>query len=347
MIDKVDVTEVLEDIFAGAYLDVERARSVMGAMMDGELSEIQAAALLASLRTRGESVEEITGFARAMRDRSVRVPVALSGPVVDTCGTGGTGLDVINVSTTAMFVAAAAGARIAKHGNVGVTRKSGSADVLQAAGISLELGIEDLAHALAEVGLAFLFARKHHPAMRFVAPIRAGLRVRTIFNSLGPLTNPASANRQLMGVFDPAMTEPLAQVLKGLGVERALVVHGDGLDDFAVSGESVVSELTPDGEVRTYGIAPGDVGLGTHPLAELRGGDPAANAATLRSVLAGKGTQAQRDVVLFNAGAAVYLAEMAASIAEGVELAREALRSGAALAKLEEYTDYAKERAPS
>ncbi len=345
MASEVDVTQTLEEIFAGGYLSVEQARNVMGALMDGELSEIQAAALLASLRTRGESVDEITGFAQAMRDRSIRVPVALTGPVVDTCGTGGTGLDVINVSTTAMFVAAAAGARVAKHGNVGVTRKSGSADVLQAAGISLELDTVDLAHALEEVGLAFLFARRHHPAMRFVAPIRAGLRVRTIFNSLGPLTNPASANRQLMGVFEPAMTNPIANVLKGLGVQRALVVHGDGLDDFGVSGASSVSELTPAGEVLDYRIGPADVGLDSHPLAELRGGEPSENAATLRRVLAGDGTPAQRDVVLFNAGAAAYLADLVPSIAEGVVLARRALESGGALAKLEAYKAYAAVRA--
>lgn len=342
--NKVDVTQTLETIFGGGYLSVDTARIVMGALMDGELSEIQAAALLASLRTRGESVEEITGFAQAMRDRSIRVPVTMTQPVVDTCGTGGTGLDVINVSTTSMFVAAATGARVAKHGNVGVTRKSGSADVLQAAGISLDLGIEDLAHALEEVGLAFLFARKHHPAMRFVAPIRAGLRVRTIFNSLGPLTNPASANRQLMGVFDPAMTNPIANVLKGLGVERALVVHGDGLDDFGVSGESSVSELTPSGEVLDYRIGPADVGLDAHPLSDLRGGDPAENAATLRRILQQEGTPAQRDVVLFNAGAAAYLADLAPSIGEGVVLARSALESGAALAKFEAYAAYAASR---
>ncbi len=345
MSEPLDITAILGQIFDGARLERETASRVMGMLMDGELSQMQAAALLAALRTRGETVEEITGFAQAMRDRAVRVTVALPGPVVDTCGTGGTGLDVINVSTTAMFVAAAAGARIAKHGNVGVTRKSGSADVLQAAGISLELDTHDLAHALEEIGLAFLFARKHHPAMRFVAPIRAGLRVRTIFNSLGPLTNPASANRQLMGVFDPAMTNPIANVLKGLGLERALVVHGDGLDDFAVSGQSSVSELSPSGEVLDYDIGPADVGLDTHPLSELRGGDPAANAATLRRVLAGEGTPAQRDVVLFNAGAAVYLADLAASIAEGVGLARQALESGAALQKLDEYAAYTARRA--
>src|SRR5690606_34806013 len=188
--------------------------------------------------------------------RAVRVPFDVEGPLLDTCGTGGTGLNVTNVSTTAMFVAAAAGVKVAKHGNVGVTRKSGSADVLAALGASLDLEPEAVARVLEEVGLAFVFARNHHPAMRFVAPIRADLRARTIFNNLGPLTNPAGANRQLMGVFDPELTRLLAQVLKGLGVERALVVHGDGLDDFTVSGVSVVTELSADGALHDFELSP-------------------------------------------------------------------------------------------
>src|SRR5690606_15401994 len=218
--DDFDVSALLESVFDGALLSTEQARDVMGRLMDGKLSQMQAAALLAALRTRGETVDEIVGFARAMRDRSIRVPVTAGGPLVDTCGTGGTGLPTFNISTTAMFIAAAGGVRLAKHGNVGVTRRSGSADVLQAAGVRLDVSPEDLARALDTLGIAFVFARHHHPAMRFVAPIRADLRARTIFNNLGPLTNPAGATRQLMGVFAPDLTEPLAQVLRGLGVER-------------------------------------------------------------------------------------------------------------------------------
>jgi len=340
MSEEFEIAELLEDVFAGGTLSVERARDVMGRLMDGKLSQMQAAALLAALRTRGESVDEIVGFAQAMRARAVRVPVAVAGPLVDTCGTGGTGLDVINVSTTAMFVAAAAGVKIAKHGNVGVTRKSGSADVLQAAGARLDLTAEEVAQAVDELGMAFVFARNHHPAMRFVPPIRADLRARNIFNNLGPLTNPAGANRQLMGVFEPRLSRLLAEVLKGLGVQRALVVHGDGLDDFTVTGTSSVTELLPDGSLVDYELTPEAVGLRRHALEELRGSDPASNAAALAGVLGGQGPQAARDVVAFNAGAAIYLADLAADIAEGVRLACEALDSGAAARKLEEYVAF-------
>ena len=222
------IGKLLNDIFGGATLDRATARDVLGRLMDGELSQVQAAALLAALRMRGETVDEITGFAEAMRDRAIKIPVNGAGPLVDTCGTGGTGIDTINVSTTAMFVAAAGGARLAKHGNVGVTRKSGSADVLEALGVQLDLEPERLAQAVDEVGLAFIFAKRFHPAMRFVAPIRADLQARTIFNNLGPLTNPAGADRQLMGVYSPELTEPLAAVLRGLGLKRALVVPGAG-----------------------------------------------------------------------------------------------------------------------
>lgn len=340
MSDDFEIAELLEDVFAGGTLSADRARDVMGRLMDGKLSQMQAAALLAALRTRGESVDEIVGFARAMRERAVKVPVRVRGPLIDTCGTGGTGLDVINISTTAMFVAAAAGARVAKHGNVGVTRKSGSADVLAAVGARLDLDPEEVARALEEVGLAFVFARNHHPAMRFVAPIRADLRARTIFNNLGPLTNPAGANRQLMGVFAPELTRRLAEVLRGLGVERALVVHGDGLDDFTVTGTSLVTELGEDGSLRDYELSPEDVGLGRHPLSELRGGDPARNAAALRAVLSGDGTPAAREVVAFNAGAAIYLAGLADDIAGGVATAIEAIDSGAAARKLAAYLEF-------
>jgi anthranilate phosphoribosyltransferase len=335
--DGFDVTALLERVFDGSQLSTEQARDVMGRLMDGKLSQMQAAALLAALRTRGETVDEIVGFALAMRDRSIRVPVTTAGPLVDTCGTGGTGLQTINISTTAMFIAAAAGVKLAKHGNVGVTRRSGSADVLQAAGVRLDVSPEHLAHAIETIGLAFVFARNHHPAMRFVAPIRADLRARTIFNNLGPLTNPAGATRQLMGVFSPELTEPLAKVLLGLGVERALVVHGDGIDDLTVTGVSRVTEVDATGAVRSYEITPEDVGLERHDLADLTGGDADHNAGVLRAVLSGEGNAAHRDIALFNAGATVYLAGLADSVATGVEVARTALDSGAALAKLDVY----------
>ena len=337
---QLDVRELLSEVFEGKTLDRARARQVMGCLMDGELSQMQAAALLAALRTRGETVEEIVGFAEAMRERAVKVSPKVEGPLLDTCGTGGTGFSSINISTTAIFVAAAGGVKIAKHGNRGVTKRSGSADVLETLGVRLEQSPEQLARSIEETGVAFIFARTHHPSMKFVAPIRADLQARTIFNNLGPLTNPAGANRQLMGVFHPDLTVQLARVLAGLGTERALVVHGDGLDDFTVSGETRVAELLPGGEVREYTVSPEQVGLGSYARSELEGGDPPENARALRAILAGEAGGAQRDVVLFNAGAALYLADKANDLRSGVEQAAELLDSGAAARKLEELISY-------
>ncbi len=335
-----DVSELLEDVFAGRTLSVERARDVMGRLMDGKLSQMQAAALLAALRTRGESVDEIVGFAQAMRERAVPVKVNVQGPLVDTCGTGGTGMNVFNVSTTAMFLAAAMGVKVAKHGNVGVTRTSGSADVLAAAGANLALSSADVAKAIESLGVGFIFARNHHPAMRFVAPIRADLRARTIFNNLGPLTNPAGAERQLMGVFSPDLAGLLAEVLRGLGVKRALVVHGDGLDDVTVTGPTLVTELGEDGGIHEYEVTPEALGARRATREELAGGDPEANAAIMRAVLRGDGPRGPSDVVALNAGAAAYLAGLATDLASGAERARETLASGAGLEKLEEYVGF-------
>ncbi|MEX2535636.1 MAG: anthranilate phosphoribosyltransferase [Trueperaceae bacterium] len=334
--ESFDVARCLGDIFDGHTLSRADAREVMGKLMDGQLSQMQAAALLAALRTRGETIEEIVGFAEAMRERAVKVAPRVEGPLLDTCGTGGTGFSTINISTTAIFVAAAAGVAIAKHGNRGVTKRSGSADVLEALGVDLDQDAHALARSIEETGLAFIFARTHHPSMKFVAPIRADLQARTIFNSLGPLTNPAGATRQLMGVFSPLLTVQLARVLAGLGTERALVVHGDGLDDFTVSGETLVAELEPGGEVREYVVTPEGVGLRRRPKGELSGGDPQENAALLRAVLSGEEVGAKRDVVLFNAGATLYLAERAGDLREGVAQAADLIDSGAATAKLEE-----------
>lgn len=335
-----DVAATLGSVFDGTTLTRQEARAVMGRLMDGELSHMQAAALLAALRTRGETVEEIIGFAEAMRERSIKVPVDESASLLDLCGTGGTGRSTINVSTTAMFVAAAGGARVAKHGNRGVTKRSGSADVLEALGVNLELSPEALAQAIDEVGLAFVYARSHHPAMRFVAPIRADLKARTIFNNLGPLTNPAAADRQLMGVYSPALTRTLAEVLRGLGLTRALVVHGDGLDDFTVTGETFVSELRDDGEIVEHVVTPEEVGFERVPADALLGGDAAQNAEAARAILAGERTGPQRDVVQFNAGAALYLAGVASSIADGVALAGDLLDAGAGRTVLDRYVAF-------
>lgn len=339
-LDTFRISDVLGHVFAGASLERSQAREVMGQLMDGRLSQMQAAALLAALRTRGETVDEIVGFAQAMRERAVKVPVQVEGPLLDTCGTGGTGINTINISTTALFVVAAAGVRVAKHGNRGVTKRSGSADVLETLGVELSQDPAQLAESIDKIGLAFIYARSHHPAMKFVAPIRADLGARTIFNNLGPLTNPAGADRQVMGVYAPELTETLAEVLHGLGLERALVVHGDGIDDFTVTGPTKVSELGIDGSVETYIMTPEEVGLDRYDLDELSGGDAASNAAALKGILAGEIRGARRDIVLFNAGAALYLADAAGSIADGVEQATELVDSGAATGLLERYVAF-------
>lgn len=340
------IAALLERVFDGERLSRSDAEGVMGRLMDGELSQMQAAALLAALRTRGETVEEIVGFARAMRARSVAVTVRTTDPLVDICGTGGTGVSTVNVSTTAAFVAAAAGVRIAKHGNRGVTKRSGSADLLEALGARIELPATAVSEAIDELGIGFLFARSHHPAMRFVAPIRADLGARTIFNNLGPLTNPAGARRHLLGVFDPTLTEPFAEVLRGLGLEHALVVHGDGLDDLNVSGTNVVTELLPDGSITTRHLAPEAFGVRSAPRDALLGGGPEENALATRDILAGRDAGPKRDVVALSAGAALYLAGRAGDINEGVERAREILASGAALALLERYVAFTRALVP-
>jgi anthranilate phosphoribosyltransferase len=339
MSETKDISSVLNRLFSGETLARNEASEVMGYLMDGSVSHLQAAALLAGLRTRGETVEEITGFAEAMRHRSVKVRFQHDGVLLDTCSTGGTGINTINIGTTSMFVIAAAGVKIAKHGNRAVTRRSSSADTLEALGVKLEQSPEQLTKALQEVGIAFLFARSHHPAMKFVAPIRAELKARTVFNILGPLTNPAGANRQVLGVFSPKFVEPLAGVLNALGTERALVVHGDGMDDLTVSGETFITEVK-DGELKSYTLTPEAVGLKRSRRDDLLGGDGAENAQTLREILAGNIQGAKRDVVLLNAGAGLYISDKAISIKEGVELARDLIDSGKASEKLEEYLSF-------
>lgn len=336
------IAPLLNDIFDGKTLSREDARAVMGQLMDGEMSQVQVAALLAALRMRGETVEEIVGFAEAMRTRAVSVPFTADGVLLDTCSTGGTGISTVNVGTTSLFVIAAAGVDIAKHGNRAVTRRSSSADTLEALGIKLEQSAERLAASLEEVGIAFLFARTHHPAMRFVAPVRAELKVRTVFNILGPLANPAGANRQVLGVFSPDFVKPLAAALRALETERALVVYGDGLDDLTVSGETLVCEVNGDAPLNIYRITPEEVGLQRHPLVDVMGGDSAENAVTLRNTLAGKVGGAKRDIILLNAGAGLYVSGKAATIQEGVGLAGDLLDSGAALAKLNDYIAFSR-----
>lgn len=323
----------LNTLLCGAHLSREEAGSVMRAIMSGELTPAQVAGVLVALRAKGETVVEVAGFAQTMREFATPIP-ATRRPLVDTCGTGGDGLGTFNISTTAAFVVAGAGVAVAKHGNRSATSKCGSADVLEALGVHIDAKPEVVARAIDEIGIGFLFARNLHGAMKHVAPVRAELKVRTVFNVLGPLTNPAGADGQALGVFDAVWAVKLAEVLASLGTRRAFVVSGaDGLDEIALHGETLVSEVSAAG-VETYTVAPEDFGMVRAPLAALLGGDADVNAGILRDVLAGS-TGPQRDIILLNAAPALVAGGAAGDLREGVAAARQSIDSGAAMAKLD------------
>ena len=306
---------------------------LMRLIMSGELSPIMTAALIAGLRTKKETIGEITAAAQVMREFSVKVEVADRSHLVDIVGTGGDGAHTFNISTCAMFVAAAAGAKVSKHGGRSVSSKSGSADAVEALGIHLDLKPAQIADCIAQTGIGFMFAPNHHPAMKNVAPVRRELGVRTLFNILGPLTNPAGAPNILLGVFHPDLVGILVRALQSLGAEHALVVYGkDGLDEISLGAATLVGELK-DGVIREYEIHPEDFGFQMVGTRALQVENPEASRAMLLGVLDGQ-TGPARDIVLLNAGAALYAADVAASIADGIERARQAIDSGAAKAKL-------------
>jgi anthranilate phosphoribosyltransferase len=327
--------ETLRRVANGEVLTEGEAERALETIMEGDAPPAATAALLTALRVRGERVPEIVGFARAMRRFAARVE-APDG-VVDTCGTGGDAKGTINVSTAAAFVARGAGVVVAKHGNRAATSQAGSADVLEALGAGIELGPEQVSRCIAEAGIGFMFARTHHPAMRFVAPVRAELPFRTAFNLLGPLTNPVGARRQLVGVFGEAYVRPVAEALRDLEAEKALVVHGtDGMDEITVTGKTLVADVS-DGAIEEYEISPEDFGLSRHALDGLLGGDAHLNARILRDILTGEGRGASRDIVLLNAGAAIHVSGKAKSVEEGVSLARDSIGEGAAAMALEDF----------
>ena len=329
----MEIRDALERLLAGEDLSRAATEGLFGELMDGALSEVQKTALLVALRMKGESAAEIAGAATAMRRRVVPIPHRRPA-AVDTCGTGGDGRGTFNISTAAAFVAAAAGVPIAKHGNRSVSSKCGSADVLAALGVNIEVTPEQAGQALDEVGIAFLFAPKLHPAMREVMPVRKALGVRTVFNVLGPLTNPAGARRQLMGVYSPELVERIARVLVELGSDHALVVHGDGLDEITTTGTTRVAEVRG-GEVAVYEVRPQDFGLEPTTAEELAGGDPETNAVLLRRVFEGEDGPLARITAL-NAGAAIFVGGQAESLRDGVETARRVLGAGEAAAKLDD-----------
>lgn len=330
------LTAAIEQIIRGQHLNREVARQAMGEIMDGVATPAQIGAFLASLRLKGEQAEEIIGFAEAMRARSLSFPVQTQAEnLVDTCGTGGDGSHTFNISTAAAIVAAAGGVKVAKHGNRAVSSKSGSADVLEALQIPISLSPQAAADCLSATNLCFLFAQTYHQAMKHAAGPRKELGIRTVFNLLGPLTNPAKAKRQLLGVYDAALLPVIAEVLHALGVERALVVAGeDGLDELTVTGASLVAELR-DGQITQYSIKPMDMGLSTYDIVALAGGDANMNATIIREVFAGK-RGATRDIVLLNAGAILYLAEQTETIEAGVQRAAELIDTGEVTRKLEQ-----------
>ncbi|KAB2956085.1 MAG: anthranilate phosphoribosyltransferase [Thermoanaerobaculia bacterium] len=325
---------MLARLIAREDLPGAEIEALIGRVVEGRVPDAMVAALLAALAAKGETAEEIAGAARAMRARVRAVPHRCA-EVLDTCGTGGDGRGGFNVSTAAAFVAAAGGATVAKHGNRAISSRSGSADVLAALGVRIEVEPEVSARQLETLGIAFLFAPLHHPAMKAVAPVRRALGVRTVFNLLGPLSNPAGASRQLLGVYAADRVEPMARVLAGLGSDHALVVHGrDGLDEITTTAPTLVAEVEG-GRVRSFEITAADLGLRPARPEQLVGGSPEENARRLEQVLAG-GHGALGDLVAANAGAALYVAGRAGDLRAGVELAQEIIGSGAALVRLEQ-----------
>jgi len=322
------IAQAIKRAVDGKHLDRDEMHEVFSAVMDGKTTDVQKSALLIALRMKGETADEITGAALAMRERVTPLDVDREN-LVDTCGTGGDGRGTFNISTIAALVAAGAGAHVAKHGNRAVSSSCGSADVLSALGVHIDLDAPRMSAVLRRAGIAFLFAPKLHPAMSAVAGVRRELGVRTIFNVLGPLTNPAFARRQVLGVYSDHLTETVAQVLAALGTEHALVVHSrDGLDEISVSAPTHVCEVR-DGKLRSYEVTPEEIGVSRHDLERLAGGDANHNASIARAILSGE-NGARHDVVVANAGAACYVAGLAPTIRAGVELAREAIRSGRA-----------------
>ena len=322
-----DFKALISKVAGGLALNADEAEAAFSIIMSGEATPIQMAAFLMALRVRGETVDELTAGARVMRERALTVKAPAD--AIDIVGTGGDGAQTYNISTATSLVVAATGVPVAKHGNRAASSKSGTADALTALGVKLDIEPDAIARCIAEAGIGFMFAPAHHTAMKYVAPVRTELGTRTIFNLLGPLANPAGVTHQSIGVFARHWVVPFAETLRNLGSKRAWVVHGsDGLDELTTTGVSYVAELN-EGNIRTFEVTPEQAGLSRATLADLRGGDPAYNAAAIVALLDGA-PGAYRDIVLLNAAAALIVAGKTATLAEGVKVAGEAIDSGAA-----------------
>jgi anthranilate phosphoribosyltransferase len=334
--------EFIQKIVAGKNLTGKESEKAMELIMSGLATPSQLGSFLTGLRMKVESVEEITAFAKVMGKFAQKIEPKVEGSLVDVCGTGGDKVKTFNISTTAIFVIAAAGIKVAKHGNRAITSNCGSADVLEELGINLILKLAEIKESIERIGIGFMFAPTHHPAMKYAMPARKELGIRTVFNILGPLTNPANARAQLMGVFVPDLTGKLAQVFRLLGLKRAMVVYGEpGLDEFSNLGKTKISELR-EGKIKTYFIEPEDFGFKRAKAKDLMGGDRKQNAKILLDILTGKEKGPRRDIVLLNSAAGIVVGEKAKSIKEGIEIARMLLDKGLAYQKLEEFRNFVK-----
>jgi anthranilate phosphoribosyltransferase len=332
----MNIQQAIKAVIAKQDLSEEQMHAVMSDIMTGKTTDAQIGAFLVGLSMKGESIDEITASAKVMRSLATAVEISPTNHLVDTCGTGGDGLGLFNISTASAFVVAAAGGQVAKHGNRSISSKSGSADVLESAGVNLAVSPEVIGRCVDEIGVGFMFAPAHHSAMKHAIGPRKELAVRTIFNVLGPLTNPAKAPNQVMGVYDKNLVEPIANVLKSLGSRHVMVVHSkDGLDELSIADDTYVAELK-NGEVLTYTVNPIDVGLSVGSLDDITADDADDSLTIIRAAFAGKQGPA-KDIVALNAGAAIYVSGLADSLKAGVEKANQVLENGGAQRKLEEY----------
>jgi anthranilate phosphoribosyltransferase len=330
------IREGIQKLIAGANLTHEESRDIMKEVMSGKATNAQIAALLTALRMKGETVEELISFAEIMREHCCQIHPHVNGRLLDTCGTGGDKIKTFNISTAAAFAVAGAGVAVAKHGNRSVTSQSGSADVLERLGLNLNMGAEVVQNTIEQVGIGFMFAPAFHPAMKYATSPRKEIGIRTVFNVLGPLTNPACANAQLLGVYDPKLTAPLAQALNKLGCEEAMVVHGlDGLDEISTVGKTIISWLK-EGEILTVETAPENFGVEKASIEAIKGTTPEESAEILFKILNGCGAidDPRRDIVLVNSAAGIIVGGKAEDFGYGVEVARESIDSGAAYKKL-------------
>ncbi len=334
------IQEAIQKLVDRKDLVIDEAEAVMQEIMSGSATDAQIAGFLVALRMKGETIDEITALAKVMREKAKSISPKIS-PLVDTCGTGGDKKGTFNISTTAAFIVAGAGIAVAKHGNKSVSSKCGSADVLSELGINLDLTPKQVEKCIEKIGIGFLFAPKFHEAMKYAVNARKQIGIRTIFNILGPLTNPANASSQIVGVFDEKLTKPLAEVLGKLGSKHAMVVYGNGLDEITLDGETTVSEYKKN-NVITYKIKPTDFGMKFSAIGEIKGSSPKENAEIILNILSGKERGAKRSIAILNAAAAIYASDKVGSIKDGIALAEKAIDSGIAMRKLEVLREFCK-----